>query len=219
MRPEEEHGRLALLDCPVRDLQRFARLQLRLVLLPPFDRDDHLDETRIDADRVAVRKEHHVRPPALQEIEDGDAVGDPRRVVADEQEPALLGNTLRLVGADLEIEKRTQMLEGLEARHIGDGIGELDRLAVVEQRVEKGPHCRPQGMADDLLAALRYQRIDDMAGTPLRDQRNRLCKMRQSARRITSRHCPIRCCWPNIAVQYDRTMTNSKGPPQQTSAR
>ncbi len=38
------------------------------------------------------------------------------------------------------------------------------------------------GMADDLWPRSGDQRIDDMAGTPLRDQRNCLRKMRQSAR-------------------------------------
>ncbi|MCY1236026.1 hypothetical protein D9M72_486620 [compost metagenome] len=158
----EEHRRLALADRPVGHLQRLAGLQLALVLLTPFDGDDHLDKAWIDADGVAIGKEHHVRPPCLEQVENSDTVGYAGRMVADEQEAALGRNALGPVNPHLQREKRTQMFEGLEAGHVGDRIGELVRLAVVQQCVEKRSHQRPHRALDDALPALGNQGVDDV---------------------------------------------------------
>ncbi|MNL61361.1 hypothetical protein D3C87_1852720 [compost metagenome] len=80
------------------------------------------------------------------------------------------------------------MFERLETRGIGNSVGKLDRLAVVQQHVEKRPHHRPERMLDDTLAAFGNQRIDDMARLAMRYQRHRLCEIGETACRIPSRH-------------------------------
>jgi len=95
------------------------------VLFAPLDGDHHLDEAWIDADRIAVGEEHHVRPTVLQKIKDGDPVRDPGRVVRHHDEAALVRDTLAAVHFDIQVQLGTGIFERLKPRHVGNGIGEL----------------------------------------------------------------------------------------------
>ncbi|MNY60019.1 hypothetical protein D3C86_1965240 [compost metagenome] len=80
------------------------------------------------------------------------------------------------------------MLEGMEARHVGHGVSEFQRLSVVQKRVEKGPENGPHRAPDDPLAAFGNECIDDVAGLPLRDQGDHFSKLRESVHGVPSRH-------------------------------
>ncbi len=77
--------------------------------------------------------------------------------------PPEAGHALGMRHPDIEFQQIAHIFEALETRQLGDIVGKFDRLVVAQQRVEKGPHQRPERVADDLLAALGDQRIDDVS--------------------------------------------------------
>ena len=168
----KQHHDLAVLHRAVGQHEGFPRLQLALVLLAPFHRDDHLGEPGIDPDGIPIGKDHQVGTTILEEVEDGNAVRNPGRVVADQDEAARSRNALGIRHAHVELQRLAQVLERLKPGHSGDVVGEFDRSIIPKQGVEKWPHHRPQRMPDDPLTTLGNERINDMTRLSLRNQRN-----------------------------------------------
>ena len=59
-------------------------------------------------------------------------------MIADQDEPATVGDSFAEPDIGFKPEDIAEIFEGLVAGHVGDVVGELDRLGIAQQCVEEG---------------------------------------------------------------------------------
>ncbi len=103
------------------------------LLQHPFDRHQHLGEARRDPQGIPVGEIAKVTPDAFQGLIEGKAVGDPGRVVGDEDARSGARHMLEPAHLQAEGQKLRHIVERLPGRQRADPVGHRDRLPVFEE--------------------------------------------------------------------------------------
>ena len=153
-----------VLDRPLGVFHRLARLRAAALVLAPLDRRDHALHLRQHAQDVRVCVEEQVRAQRRDQVVQNDAVGDPRRVVRDDQRRPVARDAVEACRLHVLRQQRPHRLHDLLGREIAEVLGQRQRPVVAEHPVEDLPR-RPRidVIGEKPRGSFSYEGVDPIA--------------------------------------------------------
>ncbi len=140
-----KHDNAALgLESILRPLQGDARLFTRPLGFNPFDRDQRLGKTRIDAQGIGIGEENSVRPTLQNGVIDRDSIGDAGWVVANDETAPLRRQPVEMVADHIQRQQIRDIVERFGPGHTSNGISHTHRLMAPQDEVKHRPDYRPR---------------------------------------------------------------------------